>query len=166
MAKEKEHKTNAMRELDRAHITYRADNYEVSDELESEGHALGVKIANLTGHDPNTSFKTLVTQAPDKSLVTCVIPVAMELDLKKAAAAVDEKNLHLVSVKDIEQLTGYVRGGVSPIGLKKPGRTIVDETALLWDEIGISGGRRGSTLMLAPQDLIDFCHAVAVDITR
>ena len=98
--------------------------------------------------------------------MVCCIPVAAELDLKKAAAAAGEKSLVLMHVRDLEPTTGYVRGGCSPVGMRKRFPTLVDESAQLFDLIHISGGRRGLSLVLAPDDLVAFCEATYADITR
>ena len=98
--------------------------------------------------------------------MVCCIPVASELDLKRAAAASEQKSLSLIAIKDLEAVTGYVRGGCSPIGLKKPFPTLIDETAQLFDTIGISGGRRGLSLDVNPTALADLLGARFVDIAR
>ena len=104
--------------------------------------------------------------APSGSYVVCCIPVGEELDFKKAAAAAGEKGLSMLPTKELEGLTGYVRGGCSPVGMKKRFPTLIDETAQLFDTIGISGGRRGLSLRLAPNDLVSFCDASYADICR
>jgi len=157
-------KTNAMRELEAASIRFEPVTYEV-DESDTSSE-LGLHIAEMLGDDPASSFKTLVCVAPSGDHVTCCIPVAAELDLKRAAAAAGEKSLELMHVRDLERITGYVRGGCSPIGMRKRFPTIVDETAQLFDLIHISGGRRGLSLVLAPADLVAFCGATYADLTR
>jgi Cys-tRNA(Pro)/Cys-tRNA(Cys) deacylase len=107
-----------------------------------------------------------VTVAPSGDHVVCCIPVAQELDFKKAAAAAGEKSLSLIPVKELEGLTGYVRGGCTPVGMKKAFPTLIDETAQLFDTIIISGGRRGLSLTLDPVALRDFLGATFADITR
>ena len=123
-------------------------------------------MAEEAGEDPDSSFKTLVTVAPSGDHVVCCIPVAQELDFKKAAAAAGEKSLSLIPVKELEGLTGYVRGGCTPVGMKKAFPTLIDETAQLFDTIIISGGRRGLSLTLDPVALRDFLGATFADITR
>jgi Cys-tRNA(Pro)/Cys-tRNA(Cys) deacylase len=123
-------------------------------------------MAEEAGEDPDSSFKTLVTVAPSGDHVVCCIPVAQELDFKKAAAAAGEKSLSLIPVKELEGLTGYVRGGCTPVGMKKVFPTLIDETAQLFDTIIISGGRRGLSLTLDPVALRDFLGATFADITR
>ena len=103
---------------------------------------------------------------PGGGHVVCCIPVADELDLKKAAAAAGEKSLSLMHVRDLEPTTGYVRGGCSPVGMKKRFPTLIDETAQLFDVVHVSGGRRGLSLVLAPDDLARFCDATLADIVR
>lgn len=160
--KDKLQKSNAMRELDRAGISYVA--HEVEEDDISRG--VGVRIAEQLGDDPDAAFKTLVCVAPSGGHVVCCIPVASELDLKRAAAAAGEKSLSLIAIKDLESVTGYVRGGCSPIGLKKPFPTLFDETAQLFDTIGISGGRRGLSLDVNPLALAELLGAEFVDIAR
>jgi Cys-tRNA(Pro)/Cys-tRNA(Cys) deacylase len=155
-------KSNAMRELDVAGIAYGAQ--EVPEEDISRG--VGVRIAAELGEDPDSSFKTLVCVAPGGDHVVCCIPVACELDLKKAAAAAGEKSLSLMPIKDLEAVTGYVRGGCSPIGMKKRFPTLFDETMQLFDDIGISGGRRGLSLRVAPEPLAELLGAQFVDLTQ
>ena len=104
--------------------------------------------------------------APSGTYVVCCIPVGEELDFKKAAAAAGEKSLSMLPTKELEGLTGYVRGGCSPVGMKKRFPTLIDETAQLFDIIGISGGRRGLSLRLSPDDLASFTGALFVDICR
>ena len=153
-------KTNAMRELERANIAYTPHAYEVD-----ESDLSGVHVAAQLGEDPDQVFKTLVTQAPSGNHVVCCIPVAAELDLKAAARAAGEKSLAMVHVRDLLGLTGYVRGGCSPVGMKKRFTTLIDETAELFDTIMVSGGRRGLQLEVAPGDLASFCEATLADIT-
>ncbi|WP_321970536.1 Cys-tRNA(Pro) deacylase [Paratractidigestivibacter sp.] len=160
--KEKLQKSNAMRELDRAGIPYEAQEV-VEDDI---SRGVGVRIAEQLGEDPDAAFKTLVCVAPGGDHVVCCIPVACELDLKRAAAAAGEKSLSLMPIKDLEAVTGYVRGGCTPIGMKKLFPTLFDETAQLFDAIGISGGRRGLSLRVAPEPLAELLGAKFVDIAR
>lgn len=160
--KDKTQKTNAMRELDRAGIAYTYQEFDEAD----VSRGVGVRIAEQLGEDPDASFKTLVCVSPSGDHVVCCIPVAQEVDLKKAAAAAGEKSLSLIPIKDLESVTGYVRGGCSPVGLKKPFPTFFDETAQLFDAIGISGGRRGLSLTVDPVALAEFLGASFADITR
>ena len=160
--KDKLQKSNAMRELDRAGIEYVA--HEVEEDDISRG--VGVRMAEQLGEDPDAAFKTLVCVSPSGEHAVCCIPVASELDLKRAAAASEQKSLSLIAIKDLEAVTGYVRGGCSPIGLKKPFPTLIDETAQLFDAIGISGGRRGLSLEVNPVALAELLGAQFVDIAR
>ena len=160
--REKVQKTNAMRELDRAGISYEVREFEETD----VSRGVGMRIAEQLGEDPDSSLKTLVCVAPSGDHVVCCIPVACEVDLKKAAAAAGEKSLSLMPIKDLEAVTGYVRGGCTPIGMKKPFPTLIDETAQLYDEVGVSGGRRGLSIRLSPDDLVAFLGATLADITQ
>ena len=162
--KQRVQKTNAMRELERGGVAYEAIEF---DEPDPTGVSdLGVRIANMLGYDPAQGFKTLVCVAPHGGHVVCCIPSGDELDLKKAAAAAGEKSLTLMHVRDLEPTTGYVRGGCSPVGMKKQFPTLIDETAQLFDDIYISGGRLGLTLRLAPDKLAAFLGATLADICR
>ncbi|MBR3384310.1 MAG: Cys-tRNA(Pro) deacylase [Atopobiaceae bacterium] len=156
-------KTNAMRELDRAGIAYVTRTYEHGDD---DGSTLGVHIAQQLGQDPASAFKTLVCAAPDGDHVVCCVPVAAELDLKRAAAASGHKSLSMVHVADLEALTGYVRGGCSPIGMRKRFATLIDESATEHDIVSVSGGARGISLELAPDDLAAHCGATFAPITH
>ena len=160
--REKVQKTNAMRELERAGVPYRAVTFEEPEVMGTSD--LGVQIARLLGYDPAQGFKTLVCVAPHGGHVVCCVPSADELDLKKAAAAAGEKSLSLMHVRDLEPTTGYVRGGCSPVGMKRRFPTLIDETAQLFDTIYISGGRRGLTLEVAPGPLAAFTDATFADI--
>ena len=163
MAKrEKVQKTNAMRELDRAGISYEVREFEETD----VSRGVGMRIAEQLGEDPDSSLKTLVCVAPSGDHVVCCIPVACEVDLKKAASAAGEKSLSLMPIKDLEAVTGYVRGGCTPIGMKKPFPTLIDETAQLYDEIGVSAGQRGCQILLAPEDLINYVNCTVCDLTE
>lgn len=157
-------KTNAMRELERAGIPYTYKTYEFDEDVASG--ELGTHAAEILGEDPDASFKTLVCATPEGGHVVCCVPVAEELDLKKAAAAAGEKSLSLMHVRDLEAVTGYVRGGCSPVGMKKAFPTLIDETAQLFDEVHVSGGRRGLSLTLSPEDLAAHTGAVFADIVR
>lgn len=156
-------KTNAMRELERAGIAFVVHAYEDDGE---ESRGLGEAIAAQLGEDPGQGFKTLVTVSPAGNHVVCCVPVAEELDFKAAARAAGEKTLAMLPTKNLTAVTGYVRGGCSPIGMKKPFPVVIDETCQLYDEIFISGGRRGIQLALAPDDLVTFTGAVIAPICR
>lgn len=160
---EKVQKTNAMRELERAGIRYGVREYEDDGE---EASGLGLAIARQLGEEPGQGFKTLVCETGTGDHVVCCIPVAEELDLKAAARAVGEKSLSMLHMRDLLPVTGYMRGGCSPVGMKKRFRTVIDETCVLWDTIYISAGRRGARLELAPDDLVSFTGAVVAPICR
>lgn len=162
--KERIQKTNAMRELERGGVAYEAITFVEPDPTGIRD--LGVQIAHLLGHAPEQGFKTLVCVSPSGGHVVCCVPSGSELDLKKAAAAAGEKSLSLMHVKDLEPATGYVRGGCSPVGMKKQFPTVIDETAQLFDDIYISGGRLGLTLKLNPEALAEFLSAQFADICR
>lgn len=157
-------KTNAMRELDSAGIAYEAREYEHGDGV--PGRHLGDSVAAALGEDPDACLKTLVCEEPSGGHVVCCVPVSCEVDLKKAAAAAGVKRLELVPVASIERLTGYVRGGCSPVGMRRPFPTIIDEAATLFDTVAVSGGRLGLQLVLHPADLVEFTGAHLADITR
>ena len=146
----KEAKTNAMRILERAKVAYTAHEYP-----HEEGVAVdGVTVAASIGEDPACVYKTLVTQGNSKNYFVFVIPVAAELDLKAAARSVGEKSVAMIHVREINQITGYIRGGCTAIGMKKQYVTRVDESAAALDTIIVSGGRIGSQIELAPADLL------------
>jgi Cys-tRNA(Pro)/Cys-tRNA(Cys) deacylase len=154
-------KTNAMRMLERAGIPYKPVYYEIADE-----EFCGEAVSQLTGIPPEQSFKTLCAKGEKRGVLVFVIPVDGELDLKAAAVAAQDKRVELVHVKELLALTGYVRGGVSPVGMKKLYPTYFDETALLFDEIAVSGGTKGCTLLVEPQTLLDTLNAQTAPLTR
>ena len=160
MAKEKLEKTNAIRALDKAKLTYTVHTYE------NDGTAVdGVTVAQKTGLPVEKVYKTLVTVGHSREHYVFVIPVAAELDLKAAARSVGEKSVEMIHVADINKLTGYIRGGCSPVGMKKKYPTWFDETAMLYDEIAVSGGARGIQIIASPEDLKQFVDAEYADIT-
>ena len=155
----KEQKTNAMRILDQKKIKY------TSHEYNHGGEAIdGVTAAALIGRDPESVFKTLVTRGASKQNYVFVIPVAHELELKKAARAVGEKSIAMIHVSELTPLTGYVRGGCSPIGMKKQFKTVIDETALLQESIIFSGGKIGAQIECAPSDLAAIVRGIFADV--
>lgn len=162
MAKLKEIKTNAMRFLDRNKVQYEVIQYECDEFTD------GLAVAEKTGVPVERSYKTLVTEGRSKDYFVFVIPVAWELNLKAAARAVGEKSVEMIHVKDINRVTGYVRGGCSPLGMKKSYKTVVDESALAYEWIAVSGGRIGSTIKLSPEALVQVigagCAAVCVEM--
>lgn len=161
MKKHKIEKTNAMRMLDQSNIPYETGEYEYDESDLSGDH-----VADYLGISKEEIFKTLVTRGNDNELYVFVVPVSGELDLKKAAAAAGVKKIEMIHVKEIFNLTGYLRGGCSPIGMKKQYPTFIDETAILFDKIYISGGKRGLQIIIDPQVLADFTGAKLVDIGK
>ena len=141
-------KTNVMRLLDAAGIDYRTGTYEVDENDLSGSHA-----ADLMGVDHDTMYKTLVLKGEKKGYAVCCIPVDEELDLKKVAKAVGEKKVEMIHVRDMLAVTGYIRGGCSPIGMKKKYPTFIEETAQLYDAVTVSAGQRGVQVTMAPEDL-------------
>ena len=155
-------KTNAMRLLEEAGIPYTTVSYEVD-----ENDLSGVHTAAMLGiEDPGCMFKTLVTRGAKGGFFVFCIPVADELDLKKCAAAAGEKSVEMIHVKEMLAVTGYIRGGCSPIGMKKKYPTFLDETCILYDKIYVSAGQRGLQLCLAPDALADFIGAAVTDLTH
>ena len=159
MAKEKLEKTNAIRALDKAKLTYTVHTYE------NDGTAVdGVTVAQKTGLPVEKVYKTLVTVGHSREHYVFVIPVAAELDLKAAARSVGEKSVEMIHVADINKLTGYIRGGCSPVGMKKQFPTILDETAQLFPAIAVSAGVRGQMLLLSPDALCAYIGASYGDL--
>lgn len=157
----KRKKTNAMRMLERADVEFEVNYYEVED-----AHQDGETIAHSLGEDPEHVFKTLVLENANHEHYVFVIPVTETLDLKAAAKAVHEKKLNLMPMRDLKQVTGYIRGGCSPVGMKRLFPTTLDETATLLSYIYISGGERGTQIKVAPQDLITVVEGHYADITQ
>ena len=158
MAK-KEPKTNAMRMLDSAHVNYVLHTYDTSD-----GQIDGLAVARKCGEDPEQVFKTLVTQGNDKNFYVFVVPVENELDLKACARSVGVKSVEMIHVRDLLKTTGYIRGGCSPIGMKKKYTTVYDETIVLFDTVLVSGGRVGLQVEVAPDDLLKITDGVTAPI--
>ena len=157
MAK-KENKTNAMRILDKNRISYRTKTYEFDEFID------GVHVADLNGDPYDQSFKTLVTVGKSGQHYVFVIPIDKEIDFKKAAKIVGEKSVEMIHVKDINAITGYIRGGCTPLGMKKLFPTVIQESAKEFDEIIISGGKIGMQILLNPLDLANVTHAQFGDI--
>lgn len=157
--REKETKTNVMRLLDKAGIAYRHLEYEVDENDLSGTHA-----ADVLGLDHNTVFKTLVLRGDKTGYFVCVIPVDDEVDLKKAAKVSGNKKAEMIPMKDLISVTGYIRGGCSPIGMKKLFPTYIHETARDTDEISVSAGQRGVQVILNAASLADYIHASFADI--
>lgn len=152
-------KTNAMRILDQMKIQYGSYTYSSNDDKID-----GVSVAEKLGKEPKYVFKTLVAEGHSKEVYIYVIPVVEELDLKKAAKVAGEKNIHMIHVKDIQRITGYIRGGCSPIGMKKKYKTFIDSSASDIDKIIVSGGKIGIQMELAIDDLVKAVDALIVDI--
>ncbi len=147
-------KTNAARLLDAAGISYTLVPYGVDEEHLEASH-----VAEQLGEDLDRVFKTLVLRGDRTGLFVCVVPGSMEVDLRVAARISGNKNCAMIHVKELLPLTGYIRGGCSPIGMKKPFPTFIHESALLWDTIYVSAGVRGLQICIEPQALIDFVGA-------
>lgn len=158
MSKKRESKTNAMRILDAAHVDH------VIHSVDATGEDTGVDIAHRAGEDPDHVFKTLVTQGKSGEHFVFMIPVACELDLRKAARAAGEKSVAMVRSRELFELTSYVHGGCSPLGMKKPFRTFIDETCILFDTILFSGGRIGTQIEMSFDDLANIIEIEAVDL--
>lgn len=152
-------KTNVMRLLEQKKVPYQHFTYE------SEGAISGLEVAELLGQDPDQVFKTLVTTGRSGAHYVFVIPVGAGLELKKAAKAVGEKSLEMLKQKDLLPLTGYVHGGCSPIGMKKPFRTTIDATAANFESIIFSGGRIGLQVQIALTDLARMVPYQLADVT-
>ena len=159
MAKEKEIKTNVMRLLDKAKIPYEHREYEVDENDLSGTHA-----ANLMGVDHRTLFKTLVLHGDKQGYLVMVIPVDEEVDLKKAAKVSGNKKVEMLPMKELLPLTGYIRGGCSPIGMKKQFPTWIHESAKELPVIGVSAGQRGVQILLSPLDLAKYIRAQFADV--
>lgn len=154
-------KTNAMRMLDKAKIPYEAREYEVN-----ENDLSGTTIASQIGLDYNTVFKTLVAKGDKTGPVVMCIPVDCEIDLKKAASATGNKKLEMVHVKDLLGLTGYVRGGCSPIGMKKRFPTFINDSCSGLEKITVSAGIKGCQLYVSTRDLIEFTQSTVCDLIK
>lgn len=147
-------KTNVMRLLDAAGIEYAVGEYEVDENDLSGSHA-----ADVMGVDHDTMYKTLVLKGDKNGYLVCCIPVDEELDLKKAARASGDKKVEMIHMKELLPLTGYMRGGCPPVGMKKKFPTFIEETAVLFDEISVSAGQRGVQVRLNPEKLAGYIGA-------
>ena len=152
-------KTNAVRLVQQAGISCRESFYEFDEQDLSGNHA-----AQAIGMPPEQVFKTLVTRGEKTGIQVFCIPVCCELDLKKAAKAAGDKKIEMVAVRELLNLTGYIRGGCSPVGMKKKYPTYFDETCILWEEIAVSAGERGHQMIVPPEPLADLVDATLVDI--
>ena len=152
-------KTNVMRVLEQKKIAYVPHEYPHGDEAVD-----GLTVARITGLDPARVFKTLVTRGASKRIYVFVIPVTAELELRKAAKAVGEKSVEMIRVSEINALTGYVRGGCSPIGMKKQFETVYHESCLPLPTMAVSAGKIGAQVELAPGDLIETTRGKTADL--
>lgn len=159
MAKEKETKTNAMRILEKEKLPYTALTYECTEFID------GITTADKLGLPYEQVYKTLVTVGKSKEHYVFVIPIAQELDLKKAARSVGEKSVEMIPMKELTPLTGYIRGGCTAIGMKKQFKTVVDESAVALSEMYVSGGKWGVQLRLTPENYLKACRGSYADIT-
>ncbi len=153
-------KTNAMRILDKNKVDYNILSYDTSD-----GEVDGISVAKKIGKSVDQVYKTLVGQGKEEIYVF-IIPVHNELDLKKAAIVTGEKKIELIHVKDILKITGYIRGGCSPLGMKKLYKTYVHESGLMLDEIIVSAGKIGLQIEMDPMRLIDIIDAEYLDLIK
>ena len=154
-------KTNAVRLVEQAGLPCRERFYEFDESDLSGTHA-----AQAIGMPPEQVFKTLVARGEKTGINVFCIPVCCELNLKKAAKAAGDKNMELVAVKELLGLTGYIRGGCSPVGMKKKYPTFLDETCVLWEEIAVSAGARGHQMIVPPEKLAELVSAKLVDLTE
>lgn len=152
-------RTNALRLAECAGLAYEAMEYDISD-----GAIDGLSVARKLGRPPEEVFKTLVAEAPGHEHFVFIVPAAAELDLKKAAAAAGRKSIELIPLRELLPLTGYVHGGCSPLGMKKSFPTFIDETAVLYDTILVSGGKVGLNIAVAPEKLAAVIGAEFADI--
>ena len=152
-------KTNAVRLVEQAGISCREAFYEFD-----ENDLNGMHAAEALSMPPEQVFKTLVARGERTGINVFCIPVCCELDLKKAAKAAGDKNMELIAVKELLPLTGYIRGGCSPVGMKKKFPTFIDETCILWEEIAVSAGERGHQLIVNPESLAQLVGAKLTDI--
>lgn len=153
-------KTNVMRLLDKAKIQYEAKEYPVDEDDLSGSHA-----ADLMGVDHESMFKTLVLKGEKTGFLVCCIPVDDEVDLKKAAKAAGDKKVEMLPMKELLSTTGYIRGGCSPIGMKKRFPTFIDPSAFQYEKIAVSAGMRGVQVILSPADLAEYVGATTTELT-
>lgn len=157
--KEKHLKTNCIRIVESAGIEYKTLEYDVS-----EGFVSGVDAAHKTGVDEKLMYKTLVTQGTSREYYVCVIPVAAELDLKKAASFFGEKKIEMIHMKDITKVTGYIKGGCSPVGMKKSYATVIDDSAKELEKIFVSAGKPGYSMLIDAEKLAQLTGALFHEI--
>ncbi len=157
---DKKIKTNAIRILDKAKVKYSINTYECDEFIDAK------HVADMLSQPYESSYKTLVAIGKSSEYYVFLVPIAQELDMKKAAKSVDEKSVELIAVKDINNVTGYVRGGCTPIGMKKKFKTVIDASATNFDTIIISGGRIGTQIFISPHDLKALVDAKFYDIIK
>lgn len=154
-------KTNAVRTVERAGVSYELREYPVDEsDLSAE------RAAEKLGMEPETVFKTLITRGDRTGPLLACIPAGTELDLRALSEVSGNKRVEMVPLKEVLDLTGYIRGAVTPLAVKKPYPVFIDETVELWPIVGISGGTRGLEILLAPSDLIRITNATLADIAR
>lgn len=155
-------KTNAMRLLDTKNIVYQVHTYDHHGDEAVDG----VHVAQILHQDPKDVFKTLVTQANTREYIVFMLPVAQELDLKKCAKAAGVKSVEMIHVKEINKVTGYIRGGCSPLGMKKQYRTFIDESCLMREKIFFSGGKIGVQIEMQTQDLLTYFDVKSASLIK
>lgn len=155
-----QYKTNTMRILDSKKIEYKSYCYADTDAV------AGIDVVEVLGEDPNQAFKTLVTKAASNNYYVFVVPVSAELDLKKAAKSVNEKSIEMIKQKELLPLTGYVHGGCSPIGMKKPFKTVIDISSKNFETIFVSAGKIGYQVEMKVEDFAKVIRVDFADITR
>ncbi len=158
----KQDKTNVMRLLEAAHVPYLAHQYPHKGNEAVDGK----EVADLLEQSHEQVFKTLVTRCHSGTYAVFVVPVDHELDLKKAASAVHEKSVEMIAVKELLKITGYIRGGCSPLGMKKPYKTVIHSSALDCQTMMVSAGKIGYQVEVTPEDLIKLSSAETADIIR
>ncbi len=154
-------KTNALRKLDQAKIAYRIETYPVDDRDLSGKHVL-----EFVDMNPEKIFKTLVLKGEKVGYIVICIPILKEIDLKKAARAVGDKKIEMIPMKDLLNVTGYIRGGCSPVGMKKKFKTYFDDTIETLDEVAVSAGHRGMQMILNPKELVAYVDGMLVDVCK
>lgn len=154
-------KTNAMRILDKEKIPYEMLTYSTDD-----GKIDGVSVAQKIGREPGVVYKTLIAQGSSKAYYVFIIPVEAELDMKKAAKVAGEKKIDMIPVKDIQQVSGYIRGGCSPVGMKKLFPTFIEERAQLLDTMIVSGGQIGMQMEITSENLVKAAKARYADLSK
>lgn len=153
-------KTNAIRFLESKAIDFEILEYEVEEDVSA------IAVAKKLKMDPDQIFKTIVLKGEKMGYFVCIIPGSCEIDLRKAAKAIGDKSCDLIPLKDLEPLTGYIRGACSPFGMKKKFPTFLDETALLFEKISVSAGKRGMQIFIAPQTLAQLAEAEMIDLIQ